>query len=183
MPRIVNRSIGFVSGLVLLGAGLGGCSGSRVPDWSFTSASGAKQSLSDYHGQVVVLGFTNTWCDPCQEAAPHLQELQERFADRGVKVLAVNAWERGDPESYMQEHGYTFGLLLNGTELAREYQVTQIPTFYVIGANGRAVYRHEGFEEDTPKQMARVIEKQLRKLERNALRHQKVAQHNDAEMH
>ncbi len=161
MPRIANRSLGFVCGLLLLGAGLGGCA-SVPPDWSFIDASGSRVSLSDFQGRVLVLAFTNSWCEPCKEAAPHLQDLQEQFADRGVMILAMSSWERGDPTNHMKRFGYTYAVMSHATELARRYNVDHLPTFYVIGVNGQVIYRKEGFKESMAKQMASVIDWHLK---------------------
>ncbi|MHC4416510.1 MAG: peroxiredoxin family protein [Planctomycetota bacterium] len=176
MQRIVNRSIGLGCGLVLVCAGLVGCS-SMAEDWTFTDASGTVRNLSDYRGEVVVLGFSNTWCDPCQEAALHMQDLHQRFGQRGVRVVSVSAWERGEPDHYMEENGYSYGLMLNGTEIAREYGVIRVPTFFIVGVDGKVIYRHDGFDQGTSKKMARVIEKHLEKQARKAARNQSVAQH------
>ncbi len=181
MQRIINRSLGLCCGLLLVGVGLSGCAGAKAQELSFTDASGASHMLSDYQGQVVVLSFSNTWSDPCRAAAPHLQALHERFAAQGVKVMAVNAWERGDPLSFMDEHGYTFEMLLNGTDLAREYKVTQVPTFYILGVNGRIIFHHEGFEEKTAVKMTKAIDKHLMKHGRQNKAHGTFAQHPEAE--
>ncbi len=162
MERIVNRSFGFVFGLLLLGAGLAGC-GTSAPEWSFIDAGGASRTLSDFRGRIVVLAFTNSWCEPCQEAAPHLQALQNQFANDGVKVVYVSSWERGDPNAFMKAHGYTYGLLVNGTEIARKHGVTRIPTFYVMGIDGRVIFHGEGFQSSTPRKMAAAIDKHIQK--------------------
>ena len=173
MPRIVNRLFGPGLGLLLLGTGLAGCS-SKVQDWTFTDAQGAVRNLSDFEGNVIVLAFSNSWCDPCQEAAVHMQDIHDRFAAEGVKVVYISSWERGDAEEYMKENGYTYGLVIDGTEIARDYRVDRVPTFYVVGVDGRVVYRHEGFESDTPHKMVRAIEKHLK---RAGKRSDHVAQH------
>lgn len=181
MQRIVNRSLGLCCGLLLVGVGLSGCAGAKAQELGFTDASGTSHTLSDYEGQVVVLSFSNTWSDPCRAAASHLQALHERFAERGVKVMVVNAWERGDPLSFMDEHGYTFEMLLNGTDLAREYEVTQLPTFFVLGVDGRIIFHHEGFEKKTAVKMAKVIDRHLMKYARQTRTHDTFAQHPEAE--
>ena len=78
-------------------------------------------------------------------------------------MALVSSWEHGDPSAYLNENGYTYGLMLNGTEIAREYNVDQIPTFCVLGANGRVVARHEGFNKNTPAKLTSAIERHLRK--------------------
>ncbi len=150
MRRIANRPFGLVSIVAVMTVGLSGCgSATTTSDWSFTDAAGDIRTLSDSRGGVVVLAFINTWCEPCQEAAFHLQHLQTRFADRGVRIVFVSSWERGDPASFMEDRGYTYGLLLNGTTIAREYKVKRVPTFCVIDANGREVARVDGFNKKT----------------------------------
>ncbi len=161
MQGIVKRVIGLVGGLGLMCTGLAGC-GAPAPDWTFTDAGGEVRRLSDYRGGIVVLAFSNTWCDSCHKAALHLEDLQRRFSDRGVRVVFVSSYEHGDAMAYMQEHGYNYGLILDGTEIAREYNVDRIPTFYVIGVDGRLLYRHEGFDKGTSARLASVINRHLK---------------------
>ena len=173
MKRIANRPFGLISIVAVMTIGLSGCgSSTKTTDWSFTDAAGDIRTLSDSRGGVVVLAFINTWCEPCQEAAFHLQQLQTRFADRGVRVVFVSSWERGDPASYMEDRGFTYGLLLNGTTIARDYKVKRVPTFCVIGANGREVARIDGFNKKTMARLASAIKKHSRG-------NRSVAHHND----
>ena len=162
MHRIVRRTL-VGCGLALLCCGVAACSGSKAKNWMFTDSQGTVRNLTDYKGNVLVIGFSNTWCDPCQEAGLQMQALQERFSSQGVKVLSVSSWEHGDPRQWMTEHGYNYGLMLNGTEIARQYNVDRIPTFLVIGVDGKVVYRHEGFEKSAADKIAAVIDKHLRK--------------------
>ncbi len=162
MHRIVNRSFALVGGLLLLGSGLSGC-GSKAPQWSFSNSDGTLHSLSDYQGQVLMLAFTNTWCEPCERAAPHLQDIHDRFADQGVTVMAVSSWERYDPTDYMDQYGYTYDVMLDGTDIARQYGVDHLPTFYIIGVDGSVIFQEEGFNESTAKKMTKTIKKHLKK--------------------
>ena len=160
MHCIVKRTLSIGLGLAVL-CGLTGCA-SKATYWRFADSTGTIRDLSDYEGQVVVISFSNTWCEPCQEAAGHLQDLQERFGPSGVKVMTISCWERGDPQKWMIERGYTYGVMVDGTRIAQKYDVDQIPTFLVIGVNGRVIYRHDGLSKSTPDKLARVIEKHLR---------------------
>ena len=160
MHRIVTRTL-IGCGFVVCCA-LGGCS-TKAQNWTFTDAQGTVRNLTDFKGNVLVIGFSNTWCEPCQEAGLQMQALQERFSSQGVKVLSVSSWEHGDPREWMTEHGYNYGLMLNGTEIARQYNVDRIPTYLVVGFDGKVVYRHEGFEKGAADKIAAVIDKQLRK--------------------
>ncbi len=161
MQRIVKRTLAVGLGLGLM-VSMTGCSATSS-NWHFTDAQGEVRELSDYKGQVVVISFSNTWCEPCQDAAKLMQDLQERFGRHNVKVITISSWERGDPQKWMYDHGYTYGVMLRGTEIARQYKVDRLPSFLVIGMDGRAIYRHEGLSKSTPGKIAKVFEKQLRK--------------------
>jgi peroxiredoxin len=177
MQRIVKRTFWVSGGLLLLCVGLAGCGSTKAKTWMFTDDQGSIRNLSDYQGQVLVLGFSNTWCDPCQAAALHMQNLQDRFRDQGVKVMTVSSWERGDPDAYMQEHGFNYGVMTNGTEIAREYGVDEIPTFFVVGVDGKILSRFEGFSDNTPGKIAKSVEKHLKKVARHPDRYETVAGH------
>ncbi len=179
MQRIANRPLGLISIVALMTVGLSGCgSSTKTSDWSFTDVAGDIRTLSDSRGGVVVLAFINTWCEPCQEAALQLQQLQTRFANRGVRVVFVSSWERGDPAAFMEDRGYTYGLLLNGTTIARDYKVKRVPTFCVIGANGREVARVDGFNKKTMARLAHAIKKHSR-ANPNEMHVEPVAHHSD----
>ena len=177
MQRIVKRTFLMGGALALLCAGLAGCSSSKAQSWTFTDDEGSIHRMSDYQGQVLVLGFSNTWCDPCQEAAVHMQMLHDRFSGRGVKVMNVSCWERGDPDAYMQEHGYNYSVMTNGTEIAREYKVDEIPTFFVVGVDGKILSRFEGFSDNTSEKISKSVEKHLKKVARNPEKYRTVVQH------
>ncbi len=161
MHGIVKRTLSIGLGLAVL-CGLNGCA-AKATNWKFADASGKIRDLSDYEGQVVVISFSNTWCEPCKESAAHMQALQERFGPHGVKVMMVSSWERGNPQKWMLERGYTYGVMVEGTPIAQRYDVDQVPTFLVIGVDGRIIYRHDGLSKSTPGKLAKVIEKHLRK--------------------
>ena len=109
-----------------------------APDFTLDSLSGGAVTLSDMKGQVVVLDFWATWCDPCVEGLDHLQQMHERYADRGVTVLAINIAEsRGEVADFMEGRGYTFTALLDTDGRASDdYGVQAIPYTVVIDREG-----------------------------------------------
>lgn len=122
--------------------------GETAPDWELLTSEGNAVQLGDLEGKVVVLDFWATWCGPCLTAMPGLQELHERFAGEPVEIIGINVWEQADPVQYMEENGYTYTLLLKGDEVAEAYMVSAIPTFYVIGPDGRVLFSARGSGEE-----------------------------------
>jgi len=128
-----------------------------APIFALKDPGGGTVSLEDLRGSVVVLDFWGTWCIPCRKASPHVQKIHEDYADRGVKVfgLAVRERSKDKPIAYFEEHGYTYGLLLDADATAREYKIRAYPTFIVIDQSGQIVLSKAGFDEETTFQSIR----------------------------
>jgi thioredoxin-related protein len=90
--------------------------------------------------------------------------------------MAVSAWERGNPDSYMQDHGYNYGVMTNGTEIARDYDVDEIPTFFVVGVDGNIISRYDGFSPSTSSKIAKSVEKHLKKVAKNPEKYRTIVQ-------
>mgnify|MGYP003340388550 CR=1 FL=1 len=71
-----------------------------APKFELKDANGAKVTIEEYKGKVVLLNFWATWCEPCREEMPAMQRLEKRFAGRPFTILAVNV---GEGEARIQE--------------------------------------------------------------------------------
>jgi thiol-disulfide isomerase/thioredoxin len=115
--------------------------GEPAPDWTLMDEEGEAHRLADYRGKLVVLDFWATWCGPCVQGMPGMQSLHEKYRARGVEIIGINAWEESNAAAYMKEKGYTYRLLLKGDTVAEAYRANALPTIYVIGIDGRIIYR------------------------------------------
>jgi len=103
-----------------------------VPDWTLETPDGVQVRLSEKaQEKVVVLFFWATWCPYCKALMPHLQSIWFQYGD-AVEILAINIFEDGDPEAFIQSHGYNFTLLLNGNAVAERYKITGTPGVLVV---------------------------------------------------
>lgn len=147
--------------------------GSEAPGWNLKTPKGSEVSLASLRGKVVVLDFWATWCGPCRRAMPGIQEVHEKFQGKPVAIIGLNCWERAGakttPAKFMKDNGYTYGLLLNGDEVAKAYNVSGIPTFYVIGPDGKIVHRAVGANPALEEQLVGIIEAALPKRKRMRL--------------
>jgi thiol-disulfide isomerase/thioredoxin len=122
--------------------------GELAPDWTLYDAEGRTHSLSEYRRKVVILDFWATWCGPCIRTMPEIQRLHEKYSSNDLVVFGVNCWEESNSTAYMKAQGFTYGLLLKGEDIAKAYHVETLPTVYVIGGDGKIIYRSIGVGED-----------------------------------
>jgi len=135
--------------------------GSAAPDWVLKDSSGKSVRLSSLRGRVVVLDFWATWCGPCKVAMPAVQKLHEKFKDKPVSIFGLSCWESGDAAGYMKKQNFTYGLLLKGDDVAKQYKVQGIPTFYVIGPDGSVLWNSVGFDPAHAADIELAIERSL----------------------
>ncbi len=131
--------------------------GSVAPLWTLPTPDGGSISLEDLRGKVVIMDFWATWCAPCREVMPGLQELHETYGDELV-VIGVNTWEQEDPAAFMAENGYTYPIVIQGDEVAAEYFVEGIPTFYVIAQDGTVAFHAVGADPANEEALAEILE-------------------------
>ena len=139
--------------------------GSDAPDWALQRSTGEKVTLKELRGKVVVLDFWASWCGPCKRAMPALQKLHNRFENKPVAIFGVNCRERNpraDPMAYIKRRGYTYGQLVNGDIVANAYKVRGIPTFYLIGKDGKILHATSGYSPTMESGITRIIEDALK---------------------
>ena len=137
--------------------------GDLAPEWTLKDGEGTEHSLVDYRGKLVVLDFWASWCPNCRNAMPAMQKLHDDYAERGVALFSINCRERGrvDPVKYLSDRGFTYPVLVNGGGIAPPYRIEGIPAFFVIGTDGRLLYRSSGYVPGSEQKIIRFIEQYL----------------------
>lgn len=148
-----RRWIGLALAALLLAA-CGGASaggegigeGQRAPDFRLETLDGGQMSLRDQRGQVVLINFWATWCDPCRAEFPDIQAVYEARRDEGFTVLGVNSHEtRGAIEPFIAAMRATYPILLdeNG-RVAKTYRPVGLPMSVLVDQEGIIQVRHVG---------------------------------------
>jgi cytochrome c biogenesis protein CcmG/thiol:disulfide interchange protein DsbE len=116
-----------------------------APDFTLEALDGdGTISLSDYRGKAVVLNFWASWCGPCKTEAPLLQSAWERYRDRGLVVLGVDAQDfKTDGRRFAERYGLTYPIAhdQDGVTLGR-YGYSAFPETWFVDRQGRLVGEH-----------------------------------------
>ena len=119
--------------------------GQPAPDFTLDDLQGQSVSLNDFKGQAVFLDFWASWCGPCIEALPHLEQIKQQTRDQKVVFLNISLDSADEWHSAVDEHGLT-GIhvhALGGWQAAvtQLYQVRGIPSYFLVGPDGRMAGR------------------------------------------
>lgn len=142
--------------------------GTVAPNFKAVTPEGKIVRLSDYKGKIVILDFWATWCGPCQRSLPHLQKLYREVKHKGVTVIALCVWDdRAKYDAWVKtnRNSFTFQTAFDPAgrgvkNIAKTlYKVSNIPTQYLIGRDGKIVAGFTGFEMGD-----RRLEKALQKM-------------------
>jgi len=121
---------------------------SKAHDFTLKSNSGENLRLSDFRGQVVLINFWATWCGPCRQEMPKLDELHKRYKRAGVAVWGVNVEDDSSlPENFLKNNPVDFPILYDVTsEVSELYNVDAMPTTVIVDRNGKIRHLHRGYK-------------------------------------
>jgi len=145
-----NRFFSVIAALVLAttAAASGNLTGQQAPDFALKSSTGENLRLSEYRGDVVMINFWATWCGPCRQEMPLLDELHSRYERVGFKLLGVNIDD--DPRRAMQmidELGVTFPVLFDSSkDVSKLYEVNAMPVTVIVDREGNVRHVHHGYK-------------------------------------
>ena len=113
----------------------------------------------DLKGKIVYLDFWASWCGPCRQSFPWMNELQRELGARGLVVVAVNVdHERADANRFLASYPAEFRVLFDPEgKLAERYKVGGMPTSFLIGRDGKIVSTHAGFKQKDADALAATV--------------------------
>ena len=136
---------GFFAGSSFASSGL---TGQEAPDFVLKSASGTNMRLSEYRGNVVMINFWATWCGPCRQEMPLLDDLYSRYERVGFSLLGVNIDDDSSRAMQMAEElGVSFPVLFDERkEVSKLYQVEAMPVTVLVDREGKVRHVHLGYK-------------------------------------
>jgi thiol-disulfide isomerase/thioredoxin len=124
--------------------------GQAAPEIDLPGAATGAQKLSDLKGKVVYLDFWASWCGPCRQSFPWMNDMQKKYGARGLQIVGMNLdAKRADADKFLADNPALFALAFDAKgESPKRVGVKGMPTSVLIGADGKVLAVHQGFKEE-----------------------------------
>src|SRR5262245_39811160 len=141
------RAAALSSALVV--CSLVGASTSMAPSFTLPSPAGDTVSLANYQGQVVMINFWASWCGPCREEMPLLDQMYKRYSSLGFTLIGVNVdADSKDAEAWLAKTPVSFPVLFDReSKVTKLYDVSAMPSTIFVDRKGTVRYLHRGYKK------------------------------------
>ena len=135
-------------GAALAFAGLASAATELAPDFLLAATGGKPVGLAQYRGQVVMLNFWATWCGPCRQEMPVLEQLHRKYKPLGFTMLGINV----EPDSasaveWLKATPVSFPILFDtDSKVSKLYTVSGMPSTVIVDRKGNLRYLHRGYK-------------------------------------
>ncbi len=126
----------------------GGEAGGPAPPFTLTTLAGEQSGLAQYQGQVVMVNFWATWCGPCQQEMPLLDQMYKKYKPAGFTLIGVNV-DKDAPavKDLLARKPVSFPVLLDpANAVSKAYHVDDMPSSVIIDRKGQIRYVHRGYK-------------------------------------
>jgi peroxiredoxin len=125
-------------------SGVGSRPGRMAPQFSLQDLDGKALNLADYRGEVVLVNFWATWCEPCQHEIPEFIRLQNN--SHGLQILGISLDDSTEPvRSFYTEFKMNYPVAVGDAALAQRYEgILGLPVSFLVGCDGRVSSKHIG---------------------------------------
>jgi peroxiredoxin len=137
-----------LAAIVVAGSAFAADANGPAPPFTLASLSGDQGALSQYKGQVVMVNFWATWCGPCQQEMPLLDQMYKKYKPAGFTLIGVNVDKEAPAvKELLARKPVSFPVLLDpANQVSKEYHVDEMPSSVIIDRKGQIRYIHRGYK-------------------------------------
>jgi peroxiredoxin len=167
----IRRLILLLGALLLIGCGTASApttptAGEPAPPLALPTLDGEIVALDSLRGNVVLVNFWASWCEPCTREMPLFQQWHEQYEAEGLRILGVDTLHQDQlaaVEAFIQEREITYPILLDEEgDTSRQWLIRGLPRTYVVDREGivRALHIGEFEQSDFEQQVLPLLEQQ-----------------------
>lgn len=101
--------------------------------------------LKEYHGKTIFVNFWATWCKPCREEMPSIQEAIKRLKDDKIEFFFASDETTEQIEEFKAAHSYNFNYVK--VENLSELNIMGLPTTFIFNPNGELIFSEMGYRK------------------------------------
>lgn len=112
-----------------------------------------EEKLKVYRGQVVYIDFWASWCIPCRQSFPWMNNMQKKYQTQGFKVVTINLdTDKENALEFLQSYPAQFDVVYDPKgKLAKKFKLKGMPNSYMVNRAGKIVSAHVGFNDEKRK--------------------------------
>ena len=135
-----------------------------APGFTLKSMSGENIKLGEQAGNVVMINFWATWCGPCRQEMPLLNDLHNKYEPLGFTVLGVNVEQNSNQAiDFISDTPVDFPILFDtANEVSKMYEVIAMPTTVLVDRDGNIRYIHKGYKAGDEQKYRDMVRKLVR---------------------
>ena len=164
LSKLAKLSVALLMTHLLVTAANAATLDKAAPDFTLKSLQGTNLKLSEMAGNVVLLNFWASWCGPCRQEMPLLNDLHNKYEALGFSVIGVNVEQETElARSFIANSPVDFPILLDSTnKVSQLYDVIAMPTTVLIDRDGKMRYLHKGYQAGDEKIYQKMVKKLIR---------------------
>lgn len=146
--NIIKIKTLFLSIIFVITVFSGSTHANTAPSFSLPGTS-TEVSLEQNRGSVVYLDFWASWCAPCRKSFPWMNEIQGRYKDAGLTIIAINLDESRDlADKFLKTMDIDFNVAFDRSgDTATDFNIMAMPSSFLIDRNGNIIHKHLGFRQ------------------------------------
>jgi thiol-disulfide isomerase/thioredoxin len=134
----------------------------KMPSWNLENVrDGSKVASESFAGKVLLVTFFATWCAPCVQEVPVLNQLQSEFAASGFSVIGLSVDQHGSANvaKFVEEEGVSYPVLMARSKTTKDFGgVYGIPVAFLVNKSGTVVKKYTGYVQQ------KILAKDIRSL-------------------
>lgn len=136
-----------MAAIIVAGSAFAADAGGPAPAFTLAALTGQQATLSQYKGQVVMLNFWATWCGPCQQEIPLLDQMYKKYKPAGFTLIGVNVDKEAAPvKDLLARKPVSYPVLLDpANQVSKAYHVDEMPSSVIIDRKGEIRFIHRGY--------------------------------------
>lgn len=153
----------LVMTLALLASVSSAANAQQAPAFTLDSGNG-EISLNQYQNKIVYVDFWASWCVPCRDSFAFMNQMQKKYADKGLQIIAINLDDqRSAANTFLSKYPAQFKIAYDPQgKTPAAYGVKVMPTSYLLDRKGNIIFTHRGFKQNQTDELEQRIAQALK---------------------